>query len=120
MIKRRSRFNKYGAKRVDGFPSMLERSVYMILLARERAGEISDIKRQQAVVLQDGPKDQKISWKVDFSFIKNDVRWYCESKGIETNDYILKLKIWRKTKPAPLEIRKGSHTRPFLAETISI
>lgn len=119
MFRRRSRFNKYNAKRTaNGFPSKLEESVYNMLKLREAAGEISDIKRQQVVVLQEGDKDTKINWKVDFSFLKNGVRCYAEAKGVETGEYVLKLKLWRKLKPAPLEIWKGSYQRPYLAERI--
>ena len=120
MFKRRSKFNKYNAKRIDGFPSMLERSVFMILLARERDGELTNIKRQQRVVLQDGDKDVLIAWKVDFSaeVVATKETIYIESKGIETNDYVLKLKLWRKNPPATLEIWKGSHAKPYLHERI--
>lgn len=72
------------------------------------------------VVLQEGDKTTRINWKVDFSFEKQGVKHYCESKGLETNDYLLKLKLWRKNPPAPLEIWKGTHLRPFLAEKIGM
>jgi hypothetical protein len=118
VFKRRSKFNKYNATRADGFPSLLERSVYMMLLERERSGEISDIKRQQAVVLQDGPKDVRIVWKIDFSFVRNGRVEYAEAKGLATNDFVLKLKLFKKNPPSRLEIWRGVHTRPFLAEVI--
>jgi hypothetical protein len=113
--------SKYGAVRTaNGFPSKLEEAVYNLLLLRERSGEIKDIKRQQTVVLQQGGKDVRIAWKVDFSFEKNGATHYCEAKGIETNDYVLKLKLWRKNPPAQLEIWKGTHVRPFLSEVIKV
>lgn len=92
--------------------------MYGILQLRERAGEISDIKRQQTVVLQDGPREVRITWKVDFSFIEKGELVYAEAKGVETADYKLKLKLWRKLKPAPLEIYKGHYRRPVLVERI--
>lgn len=112
---------KYRAIRTPGgFPSKLEAAVYEQLLFRERAGEIKNIKRQQTVVLQDGPREIKITWRVDFSFERtSDGKLvYVESKGFETSDYRLKLKLWRKLKPAPLEIYRGDYKRPTLIERI--
>lgn len=107
-------------KMVGGFPSKLEASVYGILQARELAGEITNIKRQQVVILQDGPREVKIDWKLDFSYerVSDDVLCYVEAKGFETEDFKLKLKLWRKNPPAPLEIYKGHYSRPMLAESI--
>lgn len=115
-----TRKNKFGAKRVDGFPSQLERAVYYKLLDRQTLGLISDIKRQQTVVLQEGGKDVRIAWKLDFSFINNETKKteYAEAKGFETNDYLLKLKLWRAKRPAPLEIWRGSHKYPKMVERI--
>lgn len=118
MAKLRYFRNKFGAKRVDGFPSKLEAAVYQLLKLRERAGEISDIKRQQTVVLQEGSRDVRITWRVDFSFIERNELVYAEAKGIENADYKLKLKLWRANPPAPLEIWKGHHMRPKLVERI--
>jgi hypothetical protein len=123
IFKRRSRFNKFNAKRTaSGFPSKLEEAVYHLLLLRERNGELTDIRRQHAVVLQEGPKDQRISWKVDFSAldVKSQKRIFVEAKGIATNDFVLKLKLWRKLKPFALEIWKGDYRRPYLAERIDV
>lgn len=113
--------SKYKAKRTaDGFPSKLERAVFFKLKDREVLGEITDISRQSVVVLQEGDKDTRINWKVDFSFIEKATgrKCYAEAKGIETADYKLKLRLWRKLKPAPLEIWKGSWQRPFMKERI--
>lgn len=109
--------SKYNAKPTNGFPSKLEAAVHMLLTIREKAGEISDIRRQQSVVLQEGPPTVRIAWKVDFSFIetKTGERVYAEAKGVETADYKLKLKLWRANPPATLEIYKGSYRRPTLA-----
>lgn len=114
------RKNKYRAKSANGFGSRLENAVYQRLKDRETIGLISDIKRQQIVVLQDGPREMRITWRVDFSFLdkeKNETV-YAEAKGIETSDYKLKLKIWRKLKPAKLEIWKGTYKNPKLVEVI--
>lgn len=110
--------NKYKAKRTGDFPSKLEYAVHEILLLRQRAGKINDIKRQQKVILQDGGRDTNISWRVDFSFEENGETVYAEAKGIETGEYRLKLKLWRKNPPADLEIYKGSWSNPVLIERI--
>lgn len=110
--------HKYGAKATNGFPSKLESALNDLLVLREKAGEISELKRQQTVVLQDGPSDVRIAWKVDFSFIENGELCYAEAKGIETGEYILKLKMWRYQRPHKLYIFKGSHLRLNLVETI--
>lgn len=114
------RANKYGAKQANGYGSKLESAVGEILLLRESAGLIKEIKRQQTVVLQDGPREMRITWRVDFSFfnLKTNETEYAEAKGFETSDYKLKLKIWRKSPPAALEIYKGSYQNPKLVERI--
>jgi hypothetical protein len=110
--------NKYGAQPTNGFPSKLEAAVYELLVDRERKCEITDIKRQQTVVLQEGSATTRIAWRVDFSFVEvaTGVVVYAEAKGMATLDYILKL--WRAKPPAPLEIYIGSYKRPKLLERI--
>lgn len=112
--------SKYKALRTaNGFPSKLEEAVWNYLRRREILGEISEIKRQATVILQDGAADVKISWRVDFSFMnRNGKLEYAEAKGIETGEYKLKLKLWRKNPPAALEIYKGSYQKIYLAERI--
>lgn len=115
--------NKYGAKRTAlGFPSKLEEAVYFKLLEREKLGEIKEIQRQSVVVLQPGPPKVRVQWKVDFRFERyRDGQWqicYAEAKGIETGEYRLKLKLWRKAMPAPIEIWKGNHRYPKMVELI--
>lgn len=114
--------NKYKAKASNGFPSKLEEAIHNILLGRQKLGEISEIKRQQSVILQDGPREVQIKWKVDFSYTDNATNetHYCESKGIETSEYKLKLKLWRKNPPAKLEIWKGNYRKPYLDEVIDV
>jgi hypothetical protein len=112
--------SKYNAKPTNGFPSKLESALNDLLQLRAQAGEIRNIKRQQSVVLQEGGKDQRIAWKVDFSAEESPL-WrvvYFEAKGIETADYRLKLKLWRAKRPAPLEIYKGTHRYLKMVERI--
>jgi hypothetical protein len=114
------RTNKYKAKRTDGFPSKFEAAVYYLLVLREKTGEIKNIKRQQTVVLQDGPREVRITWKVDFSFeiCATGKTGYAEAKGFETADYKLKLKLWRANPPARLEVYKGNYKKPKLDEVV--
>lgn len=118
----RSRRNKYGAKAADGFPSQLHRAVYQMLLMRQTNGEIGEIEREKQVVLQEGPRNVRITWRVDFRChdLKSDTWFYVEAKGFETKDYLIKLKMWRKQRPARLEIWKGTAARPFLHELIDV
>lgn len=112
--------NKFKAKATNGFPSKLESAVYDLLLVRQNVGEIREIKRQQTVVLQAGPRETRIAWKVDFSCeeIASGQELYIEAKGIETAEYRLKLKLWRANPPGALEIWKGNYKRLVLAERI--
>lgn len=114
------RGNKYGAKRTNGFSSGLENAVYCLLKQRERDGEISEIECQSTVVFIEGSRKEKIAWRVDFSFLNLSTgkRDYCEAKGMETDLYKIKLKLWRYFKPGRLEIWKGSASRPYLDEVI--
>lgn len=119
--------HKYGAQKtqIDGlsFPSKLEAAVYSLLKLREKAGELTDIKLQTSVRLKekcghcgDGP----LSWKVDFSAtdVKTGKTIWIEAKGVRTSDFLKRLRIWRKTRPAKLEIWGGSARRPILQEVI--
>jgi len=113
------RGNKYKAKRADGFPSKLEKAVYDMLV--NKYGE-DCVQRQSVVVLQDGDKKTKINWKIDFKVQTTEGHIYVEAKGVETGEFKLKLKLFRKLKPAPLEIWKGRYRNgtciPFLKERI--
>lgn len=110
----------HGAKKTNGRASKLENAVFLILKAREQKGEIKEIKEQQVVVLQEGKRIQRITWRIDFSFVdcKTDELNYCEAKGFATDVYKLKLKLYRANPPAPLEVWKGNWTYPVLAERI--
>ncbi len=103
------------------FPSKLEAAVYHYLLKREQLGEIREILMQQTVVLQGGPRETRITWRVDFSFIRriDAALVYVEAKGFATDVYKLKLKLYRFNPPADLEIYGGSYTRLVMLEKIS-
>jgi hypothetical protein len=116
--------NKYGAIEskdgTRGFSSKLESAVHAKLFKRQLDGEISNIKCQQTVVLQGGPRETRITWRIDFSFEKDGITHYCEAKGFPTREYKMKLKIWRYNPPAPLEIWGGNYTNPKLIEKIEM
>jgi hypothetical protein len=113
------RRNKFKAQRTNGFGSKMESAGYDLLKLREMAGEIEDIKCQQAVTLIE-KNGHSIKWKIDFSFVIKATKQleYCEIKGIETADYRLKLKLYKMDPPAPLTIIKGSYKKLFIAERV--
>lgn len=122
LVNRFRRRNKYNARRTNGCSSALEDAVFFMLTERELAGEITDIKKQQSVCLQEGGKDVRIAWKVDFSYVdvKTGKTCYCEAKGFKTADYLLKMRLWRKLRPASIEIWGGSYKRLLLMEKIIV
>lgn len=114
---------KYGRKKVNvrgqWYDSKLEAAVRGLLDLREKDGEIRDIKTQQTVILQDGPREERITLRVDFSYTnRDDVTEYAEAKGFPTPEWKIKLKLWRKLKPGRLEIWGGSYAKPKLMEII--
>lgn len=113
--------NKFGAQRTlcsmaHPHPSKLEASVCELLILREKAGDIRNLKWQHTVRL-----DKYTKWKVDWSFESSPdwVLCFAEAKGKETTDYRRKLKMWRDgLGPSSLEIWKGAWKRPFLMEIV--
>lgn len=127
------RGNKYNAvpvfKHGRRWSSKLELAVYETLLRRVESSELRDLETQQTVVLQQGGKvvtgdgitrQIRISWRVDFKavIVATGEDLYIEAKGKETDEYIMKLKMWIKNPPAKLEIYKGSHIFHKITETI--
>lgn len=115
------RRNKFKAVRTGGMASKLEYAVFCILKFREKSGEIKDIKSQVPVLLQSGDKLTRISWKCDFGFIdvKSGATVFAEAKGLEDQNFKLKLRLYRKVRTEKLEIWRGSYTKPFLSEVIN-
>lgn len=112
--------NKYRAVKVttDGysFASKLESSVYTILKSLENEGRIKILQHQDQIRLTRAG----ILYIPDFrciSYLDNQEYWV-ESKGFETQRWPTIKKLWKFYGPGRLEIYKGSHQRPFLAETI--
>lgn len=97
--------NKYGAKKevVRGikFDSKKEASRWMELQLLERAGEISDLKRQVKVELigQHRPlytrtgRNMKLTF--DFSYIEDGLNIYEDAKGYPTRDYEVRVAVAR-------------------------
>jgi hypothetical protein len=104
----------------EGDGSKLERAVRQLLEIREKAGEIQNLRRQVTVVLQDGPRSQRIAWKVDFAWDnpKTGATEYAEAKGFETELYKIKLKLFRGNPAGRLEIWKGTWRDPRCVEVI--
>lgn len=119
--KRKSK-SKYGAvKTAGGYGSKLESAVNDMLLLREKSLEITDIQRQQTIVLQGGPRETRITIRIDFTAVnvKTGETFAVEAKGFATRDYVLKLKMWRMDPPMALEVWGGHYQRLKLLETIA-
>lgn len=112
--------NKYRAKPTRGFPSKLEAAVYDMLVLREKAGELKNIKRQVPTPLLREKTTGKvvISWKCDFTFdrVSDSKTVYCEAKGKYTQSFVIKLRLFKTFKIGELEIWGGSYLRPKLLE----
>ncbi len=111
---------KFGNKGAGGFSSKLEAAVHDMLLLRESAGEIKDLRCQHVVELQPGARNTRITWAIDFSFtnVKTGKTEFCEAKGYPTDVYRLKLKMFTYRPQGRLEIWGGDYRRLVLMETI--
>ena len=119
---KKNRRHKFGATRVktpgQTFDSKLEHAVYQILLLRERAGEIRNIRSQVTLRLTEA----KIGYRCDFTFedCVTGATVACEAKGDYPNSiWDLKKRLYKFYGPFKLEIWKGSHTTPQLVEVIT-
>lgn len=108
--------HKYGAapkaeRTFDGivFDSKKEMEVYVGLKALERAGKISDLKRQPyfawrnkhvARLIEDGPDVEIVGraerYTADFSYVEYGVTVILDVKGYRTREYLKKKKIVEK------------------------
>ncbi len=105
--------NKYRNKKVivDGkeFDSKKEGNRYKELRLLERAGEISNLELQPRFLLQDkfkknGKTYRKIEYVADFKYIENGKTIVEDVKGMQTDVFKLKHKIFEKVYP-DLELR---------------
>lgn len=92
---------KYNARKVehDGmvFDSKAEFKRYQDLTILERAGAISNLRRQveyELIPKQRG--ERKVVYTADFVYTENDIEIVEDVKGMKTRDYVLrrKLMLW--------------------------
>ena len=100
--------NKYRNKKVivDGkeFDSNKEGNRYKELRLLERAGEISNLELQPRFLLQDkfkknGKTYRKIEYVADFKYIENGKTIVEDVKGMQTDVFKIKHKIFEKVYP---------------------
>lgn len=96
--------NKYRNRKtvVNGikFDSKAEANRYCELKILERAKQISDLELQPKFILQDSFKNQKgqtiraITYIADFSYVENGKIVVEDVKGMETNEFKIKRKLF--------------------------
>ena len=105
--------NKYRNKKAQidmyVFDSVRESQRYKELKLLERAGEISNLELQPRFLLQDSFKKngrtfRKIEYVADFKYIENGKTIVEDVKGMQTDVFKLKHKIFEKVYPN-LELR---------------
>lgn len=106
--------NKYGAKKtVVGdikFDSKKEANRWMELQLLERAGEISDLRRQVKVELMGQYRPlltrtgRKMRMTFDFAYTENGVEVLEDTKGMPTRDYEVRVAVAR---AMGLEVRES-------------
>lgn len=114
------RRKKYGATRVqaDGrsFASKLEFALYEQLRLQSLAGELKDIQCQDHVYLTEA----RVLYMPDFKYFdlrSNQWEW-AEAKGIETDVWRIKRRLWGHYGPGILHVWKGNRAGLFLDESI--
>lgn len=106
--------NKYGARKItrngETFDSAKEYSRYCELRLLEKAGEITDLKRQvpfELIPVQREPGtvgargavkpgrviEKSVVYNADFTYHENGVFVVEDTKGMRTKDYIIKRKL---------------------------
>ena len=105
--------NKYKNKKTQVdmyvFDSAKEAQRYRELKLLEKAGEISNLELQPRFLLQDSFKKngrtyRKVEYVADFQYVENGKTIVEDVKGIQTDVFKLKHKIFEKTYPN-LELR---------------
>ena len=100
------------------FPSRLERDRATELVLLQRAGQIRKLQFQVTVYLTDA----QIGYRPDFLYEeKRDGKWRLvaeDSKGIETDTWLIKRKLWRHYGMCMLRVTKRSGTKIRVAEEI--
>lgn len=112
--------HKYNAKRVKkagfSFASQLESALHDYLLWCEKEGTIENLKLQPSVYLTDA----KILMKPDFSALETKTKLLCfwEAKGVETDVWRIKRRLWLVYGPGPLYVYRGSAKKLVLGEIV--
>lgn len=92
-------YSKYGNRRSGGFDSQLERRRYNELLLLEKAGKISELRRQvKYELIPNQYKDgkclyRKVTYVADFTYMEDGALVVEDSKGFKTPEYIIKKKL---------------------------
>ncbi|RHQ83856.1 DUF1064 domain-containing protein [Butyricicoccus sp. AF22-28AC] len=97
---------------LEKYDSLKEYSRYRELLLLQRSGDISELKRQDNIIIQEsfvynGEKIQAITYKADFSYIRDGKRVIEDVKGYDekreryrtTKDFVLKWKLLKHKYP---------------------
>ena len=117
--------HKYGAKKAGSllfegrmFDSKAERDRAEQLKVMEKDGEIQDLELQPQTSLSDA----EIGYKPDFAYTENGVRIYEDVKGVETEGFRIKARLWKKYGLGPLRItkRKGTKSPSTTTKTIYV
>ena len=94
--------NKYNARKTEyngmTFDSRKELTRYKELELLERAGEISNLRRQvEFELIPKQPGERKAVYTADFVYTENGKEIVEDVKGMKTRDYIIrrKLMLWR-------------------------
>ena len=95
--------NKYGSRKttVDGvtFDSKKEAKRYQELRILEKAGEISDLRRQVKFELIPSQRidgkvaERAVEYRADFVYTQDGKQVVEDTKGLRTKDYIIKRKL---------------------------
>jgi len=119
------RKNKYGAKKAGSllfegrmFDSKAERDRAEQLKVMEKDGDIQELELQPQTSLSRA----EIGYKPDFAYTENGVRIYEDVKGVETEGFRLKARLWKKYGFGPLRItkRKGVKSPFTITKTIYV
>lgn len=97
----KSKPHKYGAEKSDNqnfrelsgrsFPSKLERNCAVMLVIRQRAGEISDLQFQKVFTLTEA----NISYNADFAYTEDGKTVVLEAKGLVSDRWRIIRKLWK-------------------------
>lgn len=111
--------NKYNNTKVHRsgrrFDSKLEAAVFDLLIAQQAAGEISEVFQQPTIYVSEA----RIGMRPDFRCtLPTGEIYFVEAKGMPTQEWLIKLKLYRVYGPAPLYIYEGTYKKPYLKEVV--